>query len=239
MPRSLMIHADYQAADLTRWERGTARLNGRIDGALGVHCPLPGHSRALRFRASSASLGRTAPEASGRLPEEAWTPFIGSVHDTAHATSSQMMTWLLATNRKLAVRLYRRAGTVVREHDRPEVISAGAAGRFEATLTEWRIRLHEARAAATAAGNHADLVVDTYWTALLRSHRRRHPDAYRCDHLRPPRVQLDPAWNKPDLFLLLRFTPDGADDEASARAGRVLRRALELLAGRTDDNPHH
>jgi hypothetical protein len=160
-------------------------------------------------------------------PVEAWTPYVAEAIGTARATSNDMLSWLVDRHKQLIQQIYERAVTLVREHRNGEV-SRASEGRFNAALTQWRAALNRARTDADSAADHANLRIDCYWGWLVRTHRRRVPQAYECAHLRPAHAVLDPVWGKPDTFLLLQFGSE--DDETTAKAARMLQLALEIIS---------
>jgi hypothetical protein len=161
-------------------------------------------------------------------PAEAWTAFIELAHNHAEATSNQLIAGLMEGHLRKVGRVYRQADVVCRQLVEGEV-SASAVGRFVSEFNDWRAIVGVCRAQAEAAVSYANQVIDHYWMAVVRSHRRRFGATAECARLRPPRAVIDPVWNKPDTFLLMRFGPDG-DDETTALAARTLACAIELVA---------
>ncbi|MGI5243279.1 hypothetical protein [Dactylosporangium sp. CA-139066] len=210
-----------------RLERSSARRKGRVDGNLGLHCPIAGHCLPVD--------GLQQPDSGGRLsPGEVWTPFVQLAHDRASAASNAMAAALVDDNQQLIVSIYRYAANLVHIHEahaheaRGSSELAAARGRFQVQVERWLAQLAAYRSRADTAVIYANLLIDTYWDALQRAHYRRYRDAYRCAGLRPVRAVLDPIWAKADPFLLLQFGAEGTDNEATARAGRLLNRAIDL-----------
>ena len=212
--RSYPIRRDVKAARLGRLEATRARLRGRLDGRRPVTAP-SGHQ----------------PPGAG--PEEAWTPFIGHAHDLARAASSQMVTWLLERHGALIRKIYKQAQSVVREHDTDGHLTPGTRGRFNESLGHWRVESAAARARAEAAVDRSNLLIDCYWQGFLagydRSRERGRGTSPPGADWKPGRTVIDPFWDKPDPLLLLTYgQADG--DQATTDAGRVLRRAMDILA---------
>jgi hypothetical protein len=208
--RSYPIRPDVKAARLGRLEAAQARLRGRFDGR-----------RVITAPAGNQSAGRSL--------EEAWTPYIGHAHDLARAASNQMVTWLLERHGALVKKLYRQAQTVVREHDADGHLTAGTRGRFQDSLSAWRVESAAARARAEAATDRSNLLIDCYWQGFLTGYARGRRTSSPAVGWQPGKAAIDPFWDKPDPLLLLTYgQADG--DQATADAGRILRRAMDILA---------
>jgi hypothetical protein len=210
--RSYPIRPDVKAARLGRLEAARARLQGQFDGR----------------RMITAPSGQRPP---GGDQEEAWTPFIGHAHDLARATSNQMVAWLLERHGALVQKIYKQAQSVVREHDRDHHLTTGSRGRFDESLTAWRVQSAAARARAAAAADRSNLLIHSYWQGFLTGYTRgrgrgANPSAVGW---RPGETVIDPFWDKPDPLLLLTYG-HADDDQATTDAGRIVRRAMDILA---------
>jgi hypothetical protein len=214
--RSYPIRADVLAAQLSRRDRMSAWYQGWHDGRRQLTVPV------------------LADQPGG--PDEAWTPFIGEARDVARAASNQLIAWLLDQNQNLIRKIYKQADTVVREHDVEHDLTDGTRGRFVSSVSTWRAAATATRARAEAAVDHANQLIHCYWRAFLRSGPKQQPPP---PGWQPGLAVADPVWAKADLLLLLTYG-DQVDDEATAHAGHVLRRALQIIAdtGRPPGRPN-
>lgn len=211
--RSYPIGPDVKAARLGRLEAAHVQLRGWSDGR----------------RAITVPLGNQLP---GGRPEEAWTPFIGHAHDLARAASNQMVAWLVDEHSTLMQRIYKRAQSVVREHDADGHLTAGSHGRFVESLSAWRVENASARARAEAAVDRCNLLIQSYWQGFLTGYGRRRGRVTSLPSAAgwwPGAAVIDPFWDKPDPLLLLTYGR-ADDDQATTDAGRVLRRAMDIVA---------
>jgi hypothetical protein len=215
--RSYPIRPDVKAARLGRLEATRVRLRGWSDGR-----------RAITVPSGDPPLGGN--------PEEAWTPFIGHAHDLARAVSNQMAAWLLDQHGVLVRKIYTQAQSVVREHDADGHLTAGSHGRFVESLSAWRVETASARARAEAAADRSNLLIQCYWQGFLAGYARirgrgrgRGANLPPAAGWRPGEAVIDPFWDKPDPLLLLTFG-HADDDQATTDAGRILRRAMDIVA---------
>jgi hypothetical protein len=237
MAQSKSVREDVAAARLGMVQRMQAGRHGVADGRRGLP-PLP---PADGERAGAERLA--AP----------WMPYIGQVEATARRTSKQLQIWLHTDrgNAALIAKLHVLAEVVVYHHDIRGSLSPGHRGRFARALTAWRVRVADGKKRALAAVDLANQTIDWYWLQLLRNHReldperggRTRPPAVPRDlsQWRPAEVTLDPIWDKPDALLLQFAAAEdaAAEDEVTARADRVLTRAIEILTEHlsSDDPP--
>ncbi|MDT0309012.1 hypothetical protein RM780_18900 [Streptomyces sp. DSM 44917] len=186
---------------LARW---TARHRGRRDGLAGIpHVP---------------------PQGQVESPE---TPFVREQHATARRAAEQLRSRLLDREWRLVADLRYQAVQVVAQYDvRGREAPAGLA-KFGARVGEWRAKADVCRYRARAVTEHANQQLARYWDEVRRHHRDL-PDpapAYLAGW-GPARVELDPSWADPDLWL---SAPTGGPEAEAPPGASAIHRALYLL----------
>jgi hypothetical protein len=177
-----------------------ARIKGRRDGFRGLpHVPPP------------------APLPPGA--EVAVTGYIRQQRATAGRAAEQLRARLLDREWRLIADIRSQAVQVVTQYDVRGRPAPAALARFGRQVGEWRTKADVCRCRALAVHERINQQIACYWDAVRRHHRDvPDPAPAHLAHWAPARLELDPSWYRPDVWLSGSATPVSA----TARALEVL-----------------
>ncbi|MEU5614675.1 hypothetical protein AB0H03_39325 [Streptomyces sparsogenes] len=193
-----------------------ARHRGRRDAARGV----PRIAFTVAATPPGGGPDGMPPSIEPPAPEVLITPYVMEVRTAARRATEQLRSSLIGREQALISRLRAESVRVVTQYDVREDPRPAALARYGLWVGQWRTSVDRCRSHAQAVVDQANQRLACYWDGVRASHphfgrlARRPPG----DWL-PGRVELDPSWHRPDIWLL-------ADDE---HARTATSRALQIL----------
>ncbi|MGW3563809.1 hypothetical protein ACWDSL_07900 [Streptomyces sp. NPDC000941] len=222
MIRSDSVNGVVRRGHLGRIARFRAKWRGKRDGERGVP-RIPVRYFEGRHNAPPELFEPPDPD---ELPLPA---YVMEVRTTARRAMEQMRSSMIGQEHALISKLRAESVRVVTQYDVREDPRPAALARYGQWVGQWRTTVDRCRSHAQAVADQANQQLACYWDAV----RATHPQFIRLAG-RPPgdwlpgRVELDPSWHRPDVWLL-------ADDEDARTA---TSRALQILERQNTHSTH-